>query len=243
VVRGQATIACLCHASRLIYSVTEHVISEAKPKVVGDQSTSTNRFPPEQLSINISNTYLNGELKNVEVYMWQPEGFAQKDNTWVAHLLKGLYSLKQGGREWFKWLKEALSQLGFACICADSSVFIWAKDGVQVICPVFVDNITFASKSKAKIAELKTAIAKHFKLRNLGPTTFHLGLEIIRNCKACTLRLLQHCYCLNLLECYGFTTCSPVSMPLNSSVCLSTTQAPQTPEETAFMRAVIKQVM
>jgi hypothetical protein len=36
-------MACLCHASRLIYSVTEHVISEAKHKVHGDQSTSTNR--------------------------------------------------------------------------------------------------------------------------------------------------------------------------------------------------------
>jgi hypothetical protein len=36
-------MACLCHASRLIYSVTEHVISEAKPKVHGDQSTSTNK--------------------------------------------------------------------------------------------------------------------------------------------------------------------------------------------------------
>jgi hypothetical protein len=35
-------MACLCHASRLIYSVTEHVISEAKHKVHGDQSTSTN---------------------------------------------------------------------------------------------------------------------------------------------------------------------------------------------------------
>jgi hypothetical protein len=35
-------MACLCHTSRLIYSVTEHVISEAKPKVHGDQSTSTN---------------------------------------------------------------------------------------------------------------------------------------------------------------------------------------------------------
>jgi hypothetical protein len=35
-------MACLCHASSLIYSVTEHVISEAKLKVHGDQSTSTN---------------------------------------------------------------------------------------------------------------------------------------------------------------------------------------------------------
>jgi hypothetical protein len=192
----------------------------------------------ELKSINISNAYLNGELKDVEVYMCQPEGFAEKDNTWVACLLKGLYSLKQGGHKWSKWLEEVLSQLSFTRICTDGSIFIWAKDGVQVICPVFVDDITFASKSKAKIAELKAAIAKHFKLCSLGPTTFQLGIEIIRNCKACTLHLLQHCYCLDLLECYGFMDCSPVSMPLNPSVHLSTAQAPQTPEETAFMHTV-----
>jgi hypothetical protein len=189
-------------------------------------------------SIDISNAYLNGKLKDVEVYLRQPEGFAEKDNAWVVCLLKGLYGLKQGNREWFKRLEEVLSQLGFTHICADGSIFIWEKDSVQVICPVFVDNITFASKSKAKIAELKTAIAKHFKLRNLGPTTFQLGVEIIRNFKVRTLHLFQHRYCLNLLELYGFTNCSPVSMPLDPSVCLSTAQAPQTPEETVFMCTV-----
>jgi hypothetical protein len=189
-------------------------------------------------SIDISNAYLNGKLKDVEVYMRQPEGFAEKDDAWVARLLKGLYGLKQGGWEWFKQLEQVLSQLGFTRICADSSIFIWAKDGVQVICPVLVDNITFASKSKAKIAELKTAIAKHFKLRNLGPTTFQLGVEIICNCKARTLHLTQHRYCLDLLERHGFTDCGPVSTPLDPSVRLSTAQAPQTPEESAFMRTV-----
>jgi hypothetical protein len=132
-------------------------------------------------SVDISNTYLSGELKDIKVYMHQPEGFAEKDSTWVA--LKGLYGLKQGSQEWFKQLEEVLSQLGFSGIRADSSIFIWEKDGVQVICPVFVNNITFASKSKAKIAELKAAIAKHFKLRDLGPTTFQLGIEII--CQRC----------------------------------------------------------
>jgi hypothetical protein len=189
-------------------------------------------------SIDISNAYLNGKLKDVEVYMSQPEGFAEKDDAWVARLLKGLYGLKQGGREWFKWLEQVLSQLGFTRIRADGSIFIWAKDGVQVICPVFVDDITFASKSKVKIAELKAAIAKHFKLRDLGPATFQLGVEIIRNCKARTLHLTQHRYCLDLLKCYGFTDCSPVSTPLDPSVCLSTAQALQTPEKTAFMRTV-----
>jgi hypothetical protein len=189
-------------------------------------------------SVDISNAYLNGELKDVEVYMRQPEGFAEKDDTWVARLLKGLYGLKQGGREWFKRLKEVLSHLGFSRIRSDGSIFIWEKDGVQVICPVFVDDITFASKSKSKIAALKVELAKHFKLRDLGPTTFQLGVEVIRDREARTLHLTQHRYCLDLLEHYGFMDCSPVSTPMDPGVRLSTSQSPSTPEDEAFMRTV-----
>jgi hypothetical protein len=75
-------------------------------------------------SINISNAYLNGELRNVEVYMCQPKGFDNCNGTWVACLLKGLYGLKQGGRKWFKCLEEVLLQLGFSRICANGSIFI-----------------------------------------------------------------------------------------------------------------------
>jgi hypothetical protein len=73
-------------------------------------------------SIDISNAYLNGELHNVDVYMQQPDGFAESNSTWVSRLLKGLYGLKQGGREWFRRLEEVLLERGFVCIRSDSSV-------------------------------------------------------------------------------------------------------------------------
>jgi hypothetical protein len=189
-------------------------------------------------SINILNTYLNGKLRNIEVYMCQPKGFDDCNGTWVAGLLKGLYSLKQGGCKWFKRLEEVLSQLGLACIRANGSIFIWANNNMRVICPVFVDNITFASKSKAKIAELKAAIAQHFKLRDLGPTTFQLGVEITRKRLQRTLHLLQRRYTQNLLERYGFINSSPVLTPMDPSVSLTSVHTPSTPEDEAFMRTV-----
>jgi hypothetical protein len=154
----------------------------------------------------------------------------------ITCLLKGGCGVKQGGCKWFKHLKEVLTQLGFTCIRADGSIFIWEKDGMQVICPVFVNDITFASKSKSKIAALKVELAKHFKLRNLGPTMFQLGVEIIRDCKVRTLHLMQHCYCLDLLEHYDFMDCSPVSALMDPSVCVLTSQSPSTPEDEVFMR-------
>jgi hypothetical protein len=170
--------------------------------------------------------------------MRQPKGFDNRNGTWVARLLKGLYSLKQGSHKWFKCLEEVLLQLGFSCICANGLIFIWANDNVRVICPVFVNDITFASKSKAKIAELKAAIAQHFKLRNLGPTMFQLGVEITCKCSQCTLHLLQRRYTQDLLERYGFVDSSPVLTPMDPSVSLMSAHVPSTPEDKAFMCTV-----
>jgi hypothetical protein len=192
----------------------------------------------ELKSIDISNAYLNSKLRNIEVYMRQPKGFDDCNGTWVACLLKGLYGLKQGGCKWFKRLEEVLLQLGFSCIRADSLIFIWANDNVCVICPVFVDNITFASKSKAKIAELKAAIAQHFKLHNLGPTTFQLGVEITCKRSQHTLHLLQRRYTQDLLKRYGSVDSSPVLTPMDPSVSLMSAHALSMPEDKAFMHTV-----
>jgi hypothetical protein len=64
-------------------------------------------------SIDISNAYLNSVLKDVDVYMKQPEGLEEKDSSWVAKLQKGLYGMKQGGRCWYECLDETLQSLGF----------------------------------------------------------------------------------------------------------------------------------
>jgi hypothetical protein len=133
----------------------------------------------EMESINISNAYLNGVLKDVDVYMRQPEGFESGSPGDIAHLDKGLYGLKQGGRCWFDKLHDELHALGFICLQSDSSIFIWERNGIKVIVPVFVDNITLVSKSKEKIAELKTQLASCFKLRDLGPTSFVLDVEVL----------------------------------------------------------------
>jgi hypothetical protein len=131
-----------------------------------------------------------------------------------------------------------LTSLGFTCIRANGSIFIWANSDMCVICPVLVNNITFASKSKAKIAELKSAIAKHFKLHNLDPTTFQLGMEITCERPAHTMHLSERHYTQDLLERFGFASSSPVSMLMDLSVSLSAAHAPATPKDEAFMWTV-----
>ncbi|PIL36549.1 hypothetical protein GSI_00238 [Ganoderma sinense ZZ0214-1] len=168
-------------------------------------------------SVDISSAYLNGELKE-EVYMCQPNGFEEKTPQWVWHLprlRKALYGLKQAGWCWHEKLNEVLNQLGFERLTCKHSVWVYLRDGVWLIIPVFVDDITIAGKDKAAIQRVKDDLRKHFKLQDLGPTSWLLGVQIERDYSKHSLSISQHQYALDILEQYGFSNCDPVSTPMD----------------------------
>ena len=49
---------------------------------------------------------------------------------------------------------------------------------MHIVIPVFIDDMTIAAKSKAKIDRVKDDLQTHFKLQDLGPTSWLLGVEI-----------------------------------------------------------------
>ena len=155
-------------------------------------------------SIDILNTYLNGELeKEHDVYMCQPEGFQKhgpNGEQWVCRLVKGLYGLKQSGWLWYHKLAETLEGMGFTQIRSDPSVYIWTKDGVRIILPVFVDDITLISKDARKISEAKDALCKTFKIKDLGPCSYLLGIKIDYDCENRVLKLSQRQYIIDMLS-------------------------------------------
>jgi len=48
-------------------------------------------------------------------------------------------------------MRSVLESLGFTQSYSDTSIYIYVKGDVQVILPVFVDDMTFPSKSAAAI--------------------------------------------------------------------------------------------
>ena len=56
---------------------------------------------------------------------------------------------------------------------------------------MFVDDITLALKSQEALDNFVIELAKHFKLRDLGPTVFLLGVEIAWKRRAQALSFLM----------------------------------------------------
>jgi hypothetical protein len=188
-------------------------------------------------SVDISSAFLNGELEE-EVYMRQPPGFVEKGSDWVWRLLKAIYGLKQAGRCWHKKLNTVLEDMGFRRIVCEHSIWIYRKDDVRIIIPVFIDDITIASESMEKIQEVKDHLRSHFKLRDLGPQTWLLGVEIRRDRSKRILTLSQRQYILDLLKRFDLSDVNTVSTPMDPSVKLTTSMCPTSSADMEEMRSI-----
>ena len=174
-----------------------------------------------------------------DVYMEQPEGFEQGDHKETICLLKkALYGIRQGGNRWNHKMHTTLEFLGFKQTYSDAAVYIFARGDVQIILPVFVDDMIFTSKSLDAIKRVIANLTTHFKLCNLGPTTEILGIKIDHNCQKHSLTISQRQYCINMLSHFNMADCKPVMTPMEPGLCLSCDQSPRTAEECNFMHSV-----
>ena len=117
----------------------------------------------------------------------------------MCRLRKGLYGLKQSGRLWNQKLTIKLERLGFTAIKSDPAVYIMERQGVCIIMPVFVDDITITSKDHSQIQWVKDPLSRVFKLKDLGPTSYLLGIKVDYDRLAKVLQLSQHQYILDML--------------------------------------------
>jgi hypothetical protein len=188
-------------------------------------------------SVDISHAFLNGDLEET-IYMRQAEGFHEGSSNRVCRLIKSLYGLKQASRQWNKRLHDVLISMGFKRLESDRSIYIFVRNDVRIIIPIFIDDITFASSNPAAIDSAIKELASHFKLRDLGPTTFLLGIEIIRNPEKHEIALSQRQYIVDALERFNMTDCNPIGTPMDPGAHLSSTMSPQSPEELKAMQDV-----
>src|SRR5258707_13091549 len=139
---------------------------------------------------------------------------------------------------WYQKLQSVLVEMGSKCVQVDSSIYVFNKDTVRIILPVFVDDITLASNSPEAIQSVIKELSSHFHLRDLGATSFFLGIQITRDRPNRTLSLCQCQYILDILERFSMQDCKPVLTPMQPGLRLSSSNSPQTPKEVVAMKDV-----
>ena len=185
--------------------------------------------------------FLNGKLGDGEdIYMELPEGYTTSVDLVhpVAKLNIMLYGSKQGALRWYQELSSTLDELRLKCVHTDWGIFYgWIGHDILVLAS-HVDNCTVTGSSPKLIHSFKAEIRLHYKITDLGPISWLLGMKVARNQDARTISLSQQAYIEAILTKYNLTTCKPAPVPMDPGLKLSHDQSPQSAEEIGHMKSV-----
>ena len=129
--------------------------------------------------LDIKTAFLNGKLDE-DVYIQQPPGYSYDNPDLACKLNKALYGLKQASRAWHRTLKTEIESMGFKESTADPGLFIKPSSPPAYLL-IYVDDILVITNNTSMLNSVKNQVSTAFETRDLGPATFFLGIDIIRD--------------------------------------------------------------
>ena len=85
--------------------------------------------------------------------------------------------------------------------------------GEMFIIAVCVDDMLLAGKSDRRMTEVKQALCKQFKMKDMGKLHYFLGVKVIPKPETGQLWFGQSAYMKDVLEKFGMDNSKPVSTP------------------------------
>lgn len=157
--------------------------------------------------MDVVTAFLNGHLEE-EIYMKQPEGYIKPGQEHlVCKLKKSTYGLKQSPRCWSKAFTEFMKDIGFKQSTSDPCVFVRLRLELEILA-VCVDDLILITESTESMDELKQALKKRFKMKDMGELSDILGISVVQDkAKNCVF-----------LQMYGMNNANPVATPADANV-------------------------
>jgi Reverse transcriptase (RNA-dependent DNA polymerase)/gag-polypeptide of LTR copia-type len=152
--------------------------------------------------MDVKTAFLYGPI-DTPIYMEQPQGCNDGSGR-VCLLQRALYGLKQAPRIWYNTLATFLKQLGLEPLDSDMSVF----HGNGLIVAVYVDDLLIAGPDMTEIDKLKKGLSDKFRMEDLGPCSYYLGMKVTRDRPNRTIKLSQKGYLEKVLKDFGMWDCN-----------------------------------
>lgn len=172
--------------------------------------------------MDVKTAFLHGELDQ-PLFMEQPEGFeVNPDKDQVCLLKKSLYGLKQAPRQWNKRFNAFMIDQRFTRSIADSCVYVKeASNEEYVYLLLYVDDMLIAAKSMTEIKKIKEVLSQEFEMKDMGPASRILGIDITRNRSEGTLCLSQSRYLEKVIQRFRMDEARTVNTPIGAHFKLS----------------------
>lgn len=103
---------------------------------------------------------------------------------------------------------------------------------------IYVDDIVIASNNDNTVKDLTYSLNQKFKMKDMGPLRYFLGLEVARNNDGITL--CQRKYALDLLSEAGYLGCKSSSIPMEPNLKISKEDGEPLSDVTNYRRLIGK---
>ena len=140
-------------------------------------------------SMDVDTAFLYGELDDGEdVFTTLPPDFelpvefaGVPRSDLCCKLLKSVYGLKQAPRKWNQKLDSTLKSIGFSQSLHDSCLYYLIEADTECFLSIFVDDIVIAASTAALMQRVKSLLSSKFKMKDLGPLSKVLGINVTRD--------------------------------------------------------------
>ncbi len=177
------------------------------------------KYDYEIEQLDIITAFLESLMKET-VYVEQPHRFEEPKGARyarVCHLLKALHGLKQAFREWYLTLILYLMNLEYKRLEHDH--FVFSHKNIIIIA-IFVDELLLLGSYLAEISNLKKQLGDRYCIRDMGPISWYLGVQIIRDRPNRTLYINQSAFTQRMLEDLKMENCKSAKVPMDSGIWL-----------------------
>jgi len=118
----------------------------------------------------------------------------------VCKLKKSIYGLKQAFRQWYQKFHQVITSYGFEVNVVDDYVYHKFSGSKYIFLVLYVDDILLASSDVGLLHETNKFFTKNFEMKDLGNSSFVLGIQILRDRPRGILGLSQKTYIDKILS-------------------------------------------
>ncbi|SOV08415.1 uncharacterized protein UDID_17378 [Ustilago sp. UG-2017a] len=165
-------------------------------------------------ALDITMAYLNSTLKEA-IYMKPPEGSGVAPGQ-VYKVVKGLYGLKQSGREWNQEFDRSLRRMGFFQVECAPCIYTKGQGKDMAIVVIYVDDTLVIAPRLETVLRVKKQIGQRWKMEDSGEVSHFLGIKISRNRVMRTMTIGQSGYIDQVLAKHLDKHTKPTMVPMQS---------------------------
>ncbi|KAJ1042824.1 hypothetical protein NDA10_007173 [Ustilago hordei] len=165
-------------------------------------------------ALDITMAYLNSTLKEA-IYMKPPERSGVAPGK-VYKVIKGLYGLKQSGREWNQEFDRSLRHMGFFQVECAPCIYTKGQGEDMAIVVIYVDDTLVIAPRLETVLKVKEQIGQRWKMEDSGEVSHFLGIKISRDHAMRTMTIGQSGYIDQVLAKHLDKRTKPTMVPMQS---------------------------